>query len=87
MSHKNKKSLVDQVKQSLDSKLAIGRSKHQDKLSENERKEITSNYIYSWETYRSYLKHGCYFVLWCKEKSLPILKTGYIRNYTIFIFQ
>jgi integrase len=67
MSHKNKKSLVDQVKQSLDSKLAIGRSKHQDKLSEKERKEITSNYIYSWETYRSYLKHGCYFVLWCKE--------------------
>lgn len=47
MSHKNKKSLVDQVKQSLDSKLAIGRSKHQDKLSENERKEITSNYIYA----------------------------------------
>jgi hypothetical protein len=44
MSHKNKKSLVDQVKQSLDSKLAIGRSKHQDKLSEKERKEITSNY-------------------------------------------
>ncbi|WMJ87388.1 hypothetical protein [Anaerocolumna sp. MB42-C2] len=68
MSHKNKKSLVDQVKQALDSKLAIGRSKHQDKLSENERKEITSNYIYSWETYHSYLKHGCYFVLWCKEK-------------------
>lgn len=67
MSHKNKKSLVDQVKQSLESKLAIGRSKPQDKLSENEKKEITSNYIYSWETYRSYLKHGCYFVLWCKE--------------------
>ncbi|MBS5932334.1 MAG: hypothetical protein KIC94_05600 [Clostridiales bacterium] len=47
MSHKNKVPLVDQVKQALDSKLAIGRSKHQDKLSENERKEITSNYIYS----------------------------------------
>ena len=68
MSHKNKVPLVDQVKQALDSKLAIGRSKHQDKLSEKERKEITSNYIYSWETYRSYLKHSCYFVLWCKEK-------------------
>ena len=68
MSHKNKVPLVDQVKQALDSKLAIGRSKHQDKLTENEKKEITSNYIYSWETYRNYLKHGCYFVLWCKEK-------------------
>jgi len=68
MSHKNKLPLVDQVKQALDSKLAIGRSKHHDKLSENERKGITSKYIYSWETYGSYLKHGCYFVLWCKEK-------------------
>jgi len=68
MSHKNKVPLVDQVKQALDSKLAIGRSKHQDKLAEEERREITSNYIYSWETYRAYLKHGCYFVLWCKEK-------------------
>jgi integrase len=68
MSHKNKVPLVDQVKQALDSKLAIGRSKHQDKLSEKQSKEITSNYIYCWETFRSYLKHGCYFVLWCKEK-------------------
>lgn len=68
MSHRNKVPLVDQVKQALDSKLAIGRSKHQDKLSEEEKREITSNYIYSWSTYRGYLKHGCYFVLWCKEK-------------------
>ena len=68
MSHKNKVPLVDQVKQTLDSKLSIGRSKHQDKISEKHSKEITSNYIYSWSTYRSYLKHGCYFVLWCKEK-------------------
>lgn len=44
MSHKNKEPLVDQVKQVLDYKLAIGRFKHQDKLSENEKKEITSNY-------------------------------------------
>ena len=68
MSHKNKSPLVDQVKQALDSKLASGRSKHQDKLSEEEKREITSNYIYSCETYRGYLKHGCYFVLWCKEQ-------------------
>lgn len=68
MSHKNKLPLVDQVKQVLDSRLAIGRSKHQDKLAEETPREITSNYIFSWNTYRSYLRHCCYFVLWCKEK-------------------
>jgi len=39
---KNKVPLVDQVNQALDSKLAIGHSKHQDKLSEVEKREITS---------------------------------------------
>ena len=68
MSHKNKVPLVDQVKQALDNKLAIGCSRHHDKLSENDPKETTSNYIYCWNTYRNYLKHGCYFVLWCKEE-------------------
>lgn len=68
MSHKNKVPLVDQVLQTLNSKLAIGRSKHSDKLAETKPREITSNYIFSWNTYRSYLRHGCYFVLWCKEK-------------------
>ena len=34
MSHKNKVPMVDQVKQELDRKLVIGRSKHQDRLSE-----------------------------------------------------
>lgn len=62
MSHKNKVSLVDQVKLALDEKLAIGQSKFLDK-SLNQ----TGDKIYSWETYRNYLKHNCYFVLWCKE--------------------
>lgn len=62
MSHKNKVPLVDQVKLALDEKLAIGQSKYLDKsLKQN------SNKIYSWDTYRNYLKHNCYFVLWCKE--------------------
>lgn len=68
MSHKNKIPLVDQAKQVLDSRLAIGHSKFQDKLTEETPREITSNYIFSWNTYRSYLRHCCYFVLWCKEK-------------------
>lgn len=68
MSHKNKVPLVDQVLQTLNSKLAIGRSKYNDKLAETKPREITSNYIFSCNTYRSYLRHGCYFVLWCKEK-------------------
>lgn len=62
MSHKNKVPLVDQVKNTLDSKLAIGQSKYLDKTLKQ-----ASDKIYSWDTYRNYLKHNCYFVLWCKE--------------------
>jgi hypothetical protein len=68
MSHKNKVPLVDQVLQTLNSKLAIDRSRHNDILTETKPREITSKYIFSWNTYRSYLKHGCYSVFWCKEK-------------------
>lgn len=60
MGHKNKPnrgSLVKQVQDSLDEKLQIGRKKKPDKIA-----GIAQNYIYSWETYRSYLKHCCYFV-------------------------
>lgn len=65
MGHKNKPnrgSLVKQVQDSLDEKLQIGRKKKPDKIA-----GISQNYIYSWETYHSYLKHCCYFVKWCKE--------------------
>ena len=61
MSRHNKISLIGQVKNSLDDKLKIGYSKHQDK-----KLGITNNYIYSWSTYKTYLKHCCYFVKWCK---------------------
>ena len=60
MGHKNKPnrgSLVKQVQDTLDAKLQIGRKKKPDKLS-----GISQNYIYSWGTHHSYLKHCCYFV-------------------------
>lgn len=55
-------SLVYQVQKALDEKLAIGESKHLDKL-----KGITKDKIYSWETYRSYMKHCNYFTKFCKQ--------------------
>ena len=55
-------SLTKQVQNAFDSKLAIGQSKHQDKI-----KGKTQEKIYSWETYRSYMKHCNYFTAYCKE--------------------
>lgn len=57
------KSLVHQVKECLDSKLAIGESKSLAKKDGSYRDRI-----YSWDTYRSYTKHACYFVKWCKQQ-------------------
>lgn len=63
--HKPGKSLVQQVKERLDAKLAIGESKYLAKL------DVTyTEKVYSWDTYRSYLKHACYFVRWCKEQPI-----------------
>ena len=63
------KSLKQQVKECLDSKLAIGRSKYVAKLAGTH-----INHIFSWDTYRSYLKHCCYFVRWAKQQPIdPIL--------------
>lgn len=61
--NKPNKSLIQQVKETLDSKLAIGESKYLAK-----RNGTYTKYIYSWETYRSYLKHSCCFINWCKEQ-------------------
>lgn len=63
MSHKNKVSLVGQVNAALSARLAIGQSKHKDKAT-----GATKDKIYSWETFRTYQKHACYFVKWAKEK-------------------
>lgn len=62
MGHKNKLSMVAQVKHTLDSKLAIGQSKHQAK-----KMGIAQNHIYSWGTYKAYLNQGCKFAKWAKE--------------------
>lgn len=64
MSHQNKKSLIGQADDRLQkmTQAGVGRSKHQDKID-----DIDHKYIYTWETYRTYIKHCCYFLDWCKE--------------------
>lgn len=57
-----RKSLTRQVQEALDQQLMIGSSKHGDKLAGNELG------IYSWNTYRTYLKHLNYFVKWAKQE-------------------
>lgn len=57
-----KGSLVHQVKAVFDGKLAIGRSKFEDKKA-----GLSDDKIYSWSTYKSYLKHSVYFVEWAKK--------------------
>ena len=51
------------MQKSLDSKLAIGESKHHAKIV-----GVAHDHIYLWNTYKTYLKHGCYFVKWVKAK-------------------
>ena len=72
MSHRNKMSLIGQVEAALKecALRGIGTSKHDDKKAQRAagNKDITSKKIYSWETYRSYLKQACYFVRYCKEQ-------------------
>lgn len=62
MSHKNKKSLVRQVQEAYDNMLAIGKSKHQDKIRGD-----AFGKIYSWNTYKSYMKHANYFARYCRD--------------------
>lgn len=57
-----KGSLLHQVKIALDNKLAIGESKFEDKKN-----QATKDKIYSWNTYKTYLKHNIYFINWAKE--------------------
>lgn len=64
MGYKNKKSLILQVKECLDSKLAIGSSKQAAKIARTYR-----DHIYSWGTYRTYLQQCCQFVKWCKQQA------------------
>lgn len=63
MGHKNKKSLTRQVQEQYASMLKTGNSKHADKHN-----GVSDRYIYSWSTYRTYLKHANYFAMWCREQ-------------------
>ena len=62
MGHKNKKSLIRQVQERLDSMLAIGESKYIDK-----KYDLTKGKIYSWTTYRSYLQQCCQVIRYCRD--------------------
>ncbi len=62
--HKNKKSLICQVSENLNSKLAIGQSKHSHKINKINSKDK----IYSYGTYNAYLQQCIQFVKWCKAE-------------------
>lgn len=58
-----KGSLVFQLQKELEKKLVIGESKFSDKKTGE-----TKEKIYSWSTFKTYLKHGTYFLNWTKER-------------------
>jgi len=60
--NRERSSLSYQVKEVLDKKLAIGEKKHIDKIN-----GTAQDKIYSWSTYKTYMKHINYFVNWAKE--------------------
>lgn len=62
MGHKNKESLIFQVTNKFNSMLSIGESRHSAKTN-----GTASDKIFSWGTYRTYVKHSCYFVDYCKR--------------------
>lgn len=62
MGHKNKKSLVMQITETLTSKLATGESKHAAKAN-----NATADKIYSYNTLRSYIYQSCKFAKYVKE--------------------
>ncbi len=64
-------SLTKQVQNELDSRLAIGQSRHAMKKEGDD-----SKYIFSWTTYRNYLKHLIYFVKWVKDNPQVIAELG-----------
>lgn len=63
MGHKNKKSLIKQVEERLQSKMCIGRSKQLDKAHHD-----TAERIYSFQTFKNYQNCCCKFVTYCKEQ-------------------
>ncbi|MBR3867883.1 MAG: hypothetical protein IKM66_01070 [Clostridia bacterium] len=63
MGHKNKKSLKQQVDEELRSMLAIGQSKHVDKVTDD-----TSDKIYSYGTFNAYQQQCIAFAVYCKSQ-------------------
>lgn len=63
MGHKNKKTLTKQIQDRFDNMLAIGESK-----KEAKKDGTYIEHIYSWNTYRTYMKHANYFAQYCKNK-------------------
>ena len=61
--HKNKKSLKQQVDEELRSMLAIGQSKHIDKVTGE-----TSDKIYSFGTFNAYQQQCIAFAVYCKSQ-------------------
>lgn len=62
MSHKNKKTLSQQIYDTLQKKCGFGRSRHNDKAL-----GLADQYIYSYSTMKAYIKHCNYFTDWCKQ--------------------
>lgn len=75
MGHKNKKSLIWQTQERLDSMLAIGQSKYEDK-----KLDLTERKIYSWNTYKSYLQHCCQFVRYCRADAVTAHCKGSVKH-------
>lgn len=65
MGHKNRLTLVGQVTQELRAQYTEGkgRDKHADKVA-----DAMTGRIYSYNTLKTYIKHCCYFVNWCKSE-------------------
>ena len=71
-----RETLLKQIENNLTSKLAIGQSKKADKAQyiiddlgnkTLAKEDETKNKIYSWSTFKTYLKHTNYFAQWCRE--------------------
>ncbi|MBE5961791.1 MAG: hypothetical protein E7256_10505 [Lachnospiraceae bacterium] len=93
---KIKESLVYQVQKSLETKLAIGESKANDKEIEalrpkqkkknnpkatlSYKERITIHKIYSRKTFRDYQYYCCTFVKWCKNNYNYLTALDLIKN-------
>lgn len=65
MGHKNRtgKSLKQQVYDELQKRDGFGRSKHEDKKN-----GVSGQFIYSFNSMKTYMRHCKYFVEWCKNQ-------------------